>query len=532
MSFFATSSIGNLVNRFSQDMTLVDQDLPTAVFTSLKGKSTPPPPLSHSFFQPPFIVSKFTRQDHPPHKFPGTLSVVGTGALVMLGSAYLAATIPVGLVLLYVLQKFYLRTSRQLRLLQLRASAPLFSHLVETAEGLATVRALRWEAGLRRHAVALLDRSQRPHYLLFAIQRWLTLVLDLMVGGLAVVLVVLAVVVRQSGTGSVAVSFSNVLGFGAVLAQFVTSWTQLETSLGAIARLRTFEQATPQEVEREGATEPPADWPARGAIEIRNLCASYKSSSSSAPPPASSSDPSLVVSPHDDDAPIGENDQPVLRHLTTSIRPGEKVAICGRTGSGKSSLLLTLYQLLRYSGTTTIDGVDVSLVPFDTLRSRLITVPQEPVLFPGTIRFNLLPGSSSSSSSDEAALLDALAQVSLKDAILAVPGGLDADVSDASLSHGQKQLLCLARALVRKNSRVGSGGILVLDEATSAVDVATERLMVDVVKAAFADCTVLAVAHRLESVRGFDKVLVLDQGALVRVGTPKKLIGEDGQLRV
>lgn len=179
----------------------------------------------------------------------------------------------------------------------------------------------------------------------------------------------------------------------------------------------------------------------------------------------------------------------------------------------------------------------MSLVPLDTLRSRLITVPQEPVLFPGTIRFNLLPGSSFSSVDEEALLLDALAQVSLKDAVLAVPAGLDAEVADASLSHGQKQLLCLARALVRKNSRVGGGGgggggILVLDEATSAVDAATERLMVDVVGVAFAGCTVLAVAHRLESVRGFDKVLVLDQGALVRVGTPDELIGEDGQLRV
>ncbi|PMB69814.1 Multidrug resistance-associated protein 1 [Beauveria bassiana] len=478
-----------LVNRFSQDMTLVDQDLPIAVFTSLKG----------------------------------SLSVIGSGALVMLGSAYLAATIPVALALLYALQKFYLRTSRQLRLLQLRASTPLFSYLVESAEGLATVRAFCWEIPLQHQAVSLVDLSQRPSYLLYAIQRWLAFVLDMMVGGLAVILVALAVVVRQSGPGSVAVSLFNVLGFSTVLAQLVTSWTQLETSLGAIARLRTFEQTTPRELEKPGTKEPPFDWPSRGAIEIRNLWASYRSSNLA---PATAFDPSTSVSL---DAPIGENDLPVLRQLTVSIRPGEKVAICGRTGSGKSSLVLTLYQLLRYSGTTIIDGVDISLVPLDTLRTRLISVPQEPYLFPATIRFNLRPGACSSPADDEK-LLDALAQVSLRDTVLAVPGGLDANVADVCLSQGQKQLFSLARALVIKNDRGSSGGILVLDEATSAMDTATERLMMDVVEGAFANYTVLAVAHRLESVRQFDRVLVLDQGVLVRISTPTELIREDSKV--
>lgn len=201
----------------------------------------------------------------------GLFSVIGTGALVMLGSAYLATTIPFGLGLLYALQKFYLRTSRQLRLLQLRASTPLFSHLVESADGLATVRAFRWEVPLQCHAILLLDRSQRPHYLLYAIERWLTFVLDMMVGGLAVLLVTLAVVLRQSGPATVAISFSNVLGFGTVLAQLITSWTQLETSLGAIARVRTFEKTTPSELQKPGTREPPADWPSRGHIEICDL---------------------------------------------------------------------------------------------------------------------------------------------------------------------------------------------------------------------------------------------------------------------
>lgn len=449
--------------------------------------------------------------------------MIGTGALIMLGSAYLATTIPLGLAILYALQKFYLRTSRQLRLLQLRACTPLFLYLVENADGLATIRAFRWEVPLQSRAMLLLDRSQRPHYLLYAIQRWLKFVLDMMVGGLAVLLVALAVALRQSGPATTAISFSSALGFGTVLAEFITSWTQLETSLGAIARVQTFEETTPSELENPGTMEPPADWPSRGHIKIFDLWASYKTSSSTVPSESSATVPF--------DEPIGETDSPVLRQLAMTIQPGEKMAICGRIGSGKSSLLLTLYRLLRYTGTTTIDGLDISLVPLDTLRARLITIPQEPVIFPGTIRLNLCPDISTPCADDET-LLDALAQVSLRDAVIAIPGGLDADITKASLSHGQKQLLCLARALIRKSSGASSGRVLILDEATSAVDDATERLMVKVIEQNFSTYTVLAVTHRLESVRRFDRLVVLDQGTLVKSGAPDELMTENGQLRV
>ncbi|KAM3563078.1 hypothetical protein MY1884_001448 [Beauveria asiatica] len=150
-------------------------------------------------------------------------------------------------------------------------------------------------------------------------------------------------------------------GLATILAQLVIYWTQLETSLGAIARLRTFEQITSRELEKLGTKEPPFDGPSPSGIEIRNLWASYRSSAlvSAAP-----SDPRTSES---SDAPVGDDDLPVLRQLTVSIRPGEKVAICCRAGSGKSSLVPTLYQLLRYSDTTIIDGVDISLVPLDTL---------------------------------------------------------------------------------------------------------------------------------------------------------------------
>lgn len=417
----------------------------------------------------------------------------------------------------YVLQKFYLRTSRQLRLLDLQAKAPLYAHLVESGEGLATIRAFGWRDAVQAEAMRLLDRSQRAHYLLFCIQRWLTFVLDMLVSVAAVSLVALAVVAKQSSAGGIALALYNVIGFSRTLANFITSWTQLETSLGAISRLKAFEFTTPQETEQLGACDPPASWPAAGQVSLQHIAASYTMQQQQESADSSSS------SNNDGNNTTVPDDQLVLRNLTLNIAAGEKVALCGRTGSGKSSLLLTLFRLLSHTGTCSIDGIDTSLVPHDTLRSRLITVPQEPIIFPGTIRSNLSPesalASSSSSSSrpprSDAQLSAALEKVKLR-SVVEQSGGLDADVAVVPLSHGQKQLLCLARALLRKDV----GKLLILDEATSSVDDETEDLMVKVVEEEFAQHTVISVVHRMRTVSKFDRVVTLDRGQIISDAPP------------
>lgn len=410
--------------------------------------------------------------------------------MIMLGAKYLAALIPLALGVLYCLQVFYLRTSRQLRHLDLQSQAPLNSHFLEASDGITTIRAFRWQAYFLEESQTILDNSQRPYYLLFCIQRWLALVLDLFVTVMATLLVAFVVLIpSMTNTGIVAIALYNILGFSQSLAALISSWTDLETSLGAVSRLRTFQTQTPKELLPVTHLDPPSGWPSRGHIYINDVSASYSSDS-----------------------------EPVLRNFSLSISPGEKVAICGRTGSGKSSLLLAILGLLNLeSGSVFIDGIDISKLPTNILRSGLIAIPQESVLFPGTLRSNLLQGLHGEKNPDANKLIDSLKTVGLWDAI-SLHGGLDVDVDDLQLSQGQRQLLSFARAIVRK----GTSKILILDEANSSVDQGLEEKMARIIAEEFTSHTVLFVTHKLQAIQGFDSVVTLNEGRVVsqvRIGT-------------
>ncbi|KAJ3946137.1 uncharacterized protein N0V96_004494 [Colletotrichum fioriniae] len=420
------------------------------------------------------------------------LDCLAGAALIVIGAKYLAAAIPFALLALYCLQAFYLRTSRQMRFLDLQAQAPLLTKLIETIDGLATIRAFGWQTAFRETSLELLDESQRPYYLMFCIQRWLTLVLDILVGAIAVFLVSMAMMIPDAtSTGAIAIALYNVLNFNQSLATLITSWTELETSLGAISRLRTFVSRTPIEPTpiAERPDNIPRQWPSQGQVEIQNITVSYSAET-----------------------------RPVLKGVSLSIQPGEKVAICGRTGSGKSTLTLAVFKLLGLdAGRILIDGVDIGNVSNDVLRRSLIAIPQEPLLFPGSLRKNLFPFSDDSSADEvpsDDGLIDALTKVSLWSAI-SLSGGLDTDVSNLPLSKGQKQLLCLARAIVRKNS----SRVLVLDEATSAVDQETEEMMARIIETEFVDHTIISVVHRPQALRGIDKIVTLQDGRVASVGS-------------
>ncbi|KAI8306326.1 ABC transporter, partial [Colletotrichum sp. SAR11_59] len=458
LSFFLVKDTGDLLNRrFSQDLSHIDRDLPAALFmTSI-----------------------------------AVLDCLAGLVLIMIGAKYLAAVIPVLLVALYCLQAFYLRTSRQMRFLDLQAQAPLLTQLVETIDGISTIRAFGWQGAFRDSSLHLLDQSQRPYYLLFCIQRWLTLVLDILVGAIAVLLVSLAMTIPEStSTGAIAIALYNVLNFNSSLATLITSWTELETSLGAISRLRTFESKTPVEPSpspEEQAPLPP-NWPSEGRLEINNVTASYS-----------------------------PDTRPVLQDVSLTLQPGDKAAICGRTGSGKSTLTLTIFKLLGLDSGSIV--IDISQVPNNVLRRRLIAIPQEPLLFPGTLRTNLFPrteGLGAGEIPSDEALISALTKVSLWSAI-SLSGGLDTDVSNLALSKGQKQLLCLARAIVRKHS----SKILVLDEATSAVDQETQEMMAKIIETEFAAHTVVSIVHRPQALRGLHMVVTLQDGKILKVGPPE-----------
>lgn len=394
MSYFSNTDTGVTLNRFSQDLQLIDMDLPISAL---------------NFF---------------------TVLILCLAQIILIGvaSTYAAVSFPIWFIAVYLIQKYYLRTSRQLRFLDLEAKSPLYTQFAEVISGLTTVRAFGWQRALELKNRLLLDESQKPFYLLWAVQRWLQLVLDLLVAAVAVMLIILIVELRGVLSGpSVGIALLNVILFSQHLKLVIQYWTMLETHIGAVCRVKNFIATTVSEDTDAEHNAPPPDWPSRGAIAFNAVSASYDGS------------------------------RKVLKDLSLSIQAGQKIGICGRTGSGKSSLILALFRMLELqSGTITIDEVDISSIPRQEVRSRIVGLPQDILLLDGPVRLNVDPYKKAT----DKAIIGVLQDVKLWENIEA-KGGLDALVGKINLSHGQKQLFCLAQALLRQSS------ILVLDEATS-----------------------------------------------------------------
>ncbi|KAM0558381.1 hypothetical protein ACHAPJ_005075 [Fusarium lateritium] len=430
LHFFTTTESGSILNRFSQDMTLIDMSLPLAFY----------------------LTVDLTLR-----------SLVQTG-VVASGASYFGAFLPLSFLALYLIQKYYLRTSRQMRLLDLEAKTPLYTQFTEIAAGLSTVRSFGWSKEFLDESFQLLNISQKPFYLMFCIQRWLELVLDLFIAGMAVLLVTIAL--RIPGTtseGAIGLAMVNILGLNMTLKVVIDQWTTLETSLGAIARLKSFILTTPNE-NKEGESETPDNW-LQGSIEIDGITASY---------------------------------------------------------SGKSSLVLSILRLLELqSGTIRIDGKDLSTIPRQHIRSQITTIPQDPVNLPGTVRENLDP--EELVQADEI-IIEALKKTTLWPTI-ETRAGLDGDLSELGFSVGQRQLFCLARALLSHSK------IVLLDEPTSSVDNATDKEVREIIREVMQGRTVIEVAHRLDNVTDFDIVVVMKDGRIIETGDPKELLAEESALK-
>ncbi|OJK00394.1 hypothetical protein ASPACDRAFT_52107 [Aspergillus aculeatus ATCC 16872] len=454
MSFFTKTDTGAVLNRFSQDLQLIDMELPIAAINT-------------------FVTFALC---------------IAQMILMAVASKYVAISFPVVITIVYLIQKIYLRTSRQLRYLDLEAKAPLFSHFTDCLGGLVTLRSFGWQHEFQEKNNRLLDYSQRPFYLLYAIQRWLTLTLDMVVAGIAVLLITLVVVLHGSiSIGYVGVALLNVIQFSQSIKLLITFWTNLETHIGSIQRVRWFTRNVPSENQPSERDEIPPDWPSLGRIEFSGVSAEYRPS------------------------------EPVLSDVSLSIRAGEKVGICGRTGSGKTSLVMCMFRMLDVSsGQILIDGLDITKLPRQEIRSRLNGVSQSPFLMKGSVRTNMDPTGSFS----DQAISNALKSVGIYSQIQE-KGNLDTDIDEIFLSHGQQQLFCLARAILRP------GSILVLDEATSSVDAGTDHIMQRVIREKFSAHTIVTVAHKLDTILDYDKIIVMEAGRVVETGAPHELLASD-----
>lgn len=400
--FISGADAGTLINRFNQDLTLVDMRLPLDLLNT----------------------------------FSSALICIAQIVLVAFAAVFSLIILPVVFVVLLLLQHFYLRTSKQMRHLDLQSTAGLQTKVSESCSGLVTIRAHGWQDTMRTEIQEKLDRSQEPWYLLTMIQTWLRFVLNLTVAGLSVTVVGVAVGTRHTTTASaIGVAFLNMASLGEMLTNLISSWTSLETSLGAIARIRAFEENTPTEGEVASPVDVPPEWPGAGPLVLDNVYVSYSAGV--------------------------EKPTWALENISLQINAGERIAICGRSGSGKSSFLLALLTLIDTPrGTIILDGVDISRVRQQVLRSRFDVVSQDTFVQGEGIREALDPDGTLS---DET-ITEVLAECAILDKINAT-GGLSSNLSDTHLSIGETQLFALARTIIQAGAR--KGGIVLFDEATS-----------------------------------------------------------------
>ncbi|KAF5242417.1 hypothetical protein FANTH_8703 [Fusarium anthophilum] len=463
--FFAKVDLGTITNYFSQDMTLVDGALPASLIQFASDVAA-------------------------------SLGMAGNLAA---SSPYLAASYPICFCFLYFVTKFYLRTSRQLRLLDLEAKSPLYEHFLESDNGIATIRAADWAEEYLVQNQLLLDVSQRPAYLLAMVQRWLLFILNTFVLLLALFTVALVTQLKGHGTGFAGAGLISLMQIGQFLTNVVKSYANLEVSMGAVSRLKALSESPHRECAEGQEVMPPLGWPRRGSIKIDGISASY---------------------------------------------------------DGKSSIILLLLCMLKPLQNTredaiTIDDISIQNVDPSILRERIFAVPQDTIFLPKGSSWlqNMEPFATNA-----AECRSVLEDVNLWDVVVAQGGDLTAALDSDALSQGQRQLFSLARAVLRKRAKAQSmsdpaqqGGLLLLDEPSSAVDFETEGMMHRIIQREFCEYTVVMITHRLEFITGlhsmgqvgldsqesfFNRVLVVDAGTIVEDGHPAELLeAKEGRFR-
>ena len=415
-------------------------------------------------------------------------AVLTTLATVVIATPFaMAAFLPMGL-LYYRVQVLYRPTAREGQRIDSITRSPIFALFAESLAGVPTIRAFDAKARLRRQLLSQLTLNARAFYTLIAANRWLGIRTE----GLGTAIIATAALAgvlapKDSGLALLGLSISYALSVTGTMNWAVRMVSQLESSLNSVERLDHYTRLPSESWSGQHA---PKGWPSRGAIHFKQFTLRYR--------------PGLA---------------PALRDFTCDIAPGEKVGIVGRTGAGKSSILLGLFRMVEpTAGSITIDGIDITSLNLVTLRTAMTIIPQEPTLLGGTLRDNLDPAGHHS----EVELLAALDRAALGPWLATLPKGLATMVYDGggNFSVGQRQLLCLARAILRRSR------ILLLDEATSHVDSATDRLIRQRIAEEFSTATVITIAHRLTSVLDLDRIIVLDHGRLVEIGAPRELAAQ------
>ncbi|KAG0326962.1 hypothetical protein BG004_002850, partial [Podila humilis] len=500
MAFFDTTPLGRILNRFSVDIATVDTKIPNKFMDILL------------FF----------------------ISVASTLLLVVVTTPSFTILLPFLLVGYWSAQHCFLSVSRTLARIYSVSKSPIFQHFNETLGGVSTLRAMKIENQFIKQNAAMVDRCMNCFLSNMGSRRWLDVHLRL----LSTIVLLSASLFAVLGGKSVDPSMVGLtLSFALTISDEVTNlvriYCDLQNQLVSVERIVEYTDLNDEAPDK--TFDVPVEWPDRGHIVFKNYSARYR-----------------------------EGLDLVIKNITLDIKPGEKVGIVGRTGAGKSSLTLSLFRIIEAAnsywakrsdnsvafsnatdatgtiagmnavaverqlqeqengGCIEIDGIDIATVGLQDLRQHLAIIPQDPTLFAGTVRDNLDPFNQS----HDVDLWEALERAHLKEYIMSLPGGLSNEVAQngENFSVGQRSLICLARALLRRTK------ILILDEATAAVDVETDDLIQQTIRSEFKDRTVLTIAHRIKTVMDLDKILVLEQGEIKEFESPQVLLKQEQSL--
>ncbi|CAK9830188.1 Multidrug resistance-associated protein 1 [Anthophora retusa] len=461
MSFFDRTPTGRILSRLGKDTDVIDNALPTILRS--------------------WITCLF--------------GVIATLVVISFSTpVFIAVIIPIGAIY-YFVQRLYVASSRQLKRLESVSRSPIYSHFSETVSGAQMIRAFGVQERFINESESKVDFNQVCYYPSIIANRWLAVRLE-MVGNLIIFFAALFAVLSKGtiGSGVVGLSVTYALQVTQTLNWLVRMTSDVETNIVAVERMKEYSE-TPQEAPWKNPDYAPPDaWPVQGRVEFKDYKVRYR-----------------------------EGLDLVLRGLSFSVEGGEKVGIVGRTGAGKSSLTLALFRIIEATdGKIFIDDVDISILGLHDLRSRLTIIPQDPVLFSGSLRMNLDPFNCYTD--DE--IWKTLEHAHLKTFVKNLPSGLLHEISEGgdNLSIGQRQLICLARALLRKTK------VLILDEATASVDLETDDLIQTTIRREFKDCTVLTIAHRLNTILDSDRVIVLDNGLIIEYDSPETLLRNSSSL--
>ncbi|CAF4234850.1 unnamed protein product, partial [Rotaria sp. Silwood2] len=462
ISFFDFNPIGRILNRFTKDIAIIDEELSATLYDFLR-----------CFFQ-----------------------VLGVIVLVSWLNpwSFIPATIA-AIAMLYI-RHCFAQCSRDLKRLEGITRSPFYSYLTSTIHGLKVIRSYHAEKICLKEFFSHLDDNTRTNYLFLTTNRWAAIRFDWITLFFVSIVTLLAIIVRvigrQFSAADIALTLSYSLNLMGLLQWTIRQSVETETKMTSVERILEYCSLDQESsVQQLSKYRPPINWPSQGRIVFDNVSMSY----------------------------FKETNSPCALHeISLIIEPCEKIGIVGRTGAGKSSFIQALFRMgILVNGHIIIDNIDITTIGLDDVRRRISIIPQDPVLFTGTMRSNLDPFGFYS----DVEIWNALEQVQLKKLVRDnMSNGLHSLVSEcgSNLSVGQKQLVCLARAILKKSK------ILVIDEATANVDHATDELIQRAIRDKFKECTVLTIAHRLRTVIDSDRIMVLSNGKLVEFDSPEILL--------